>query len=612
MTSGSQGVRWATKHSMPMHSQRFIHSQRFTQQLQASDPSAAELAIELTATKDEKFGDYQISSAMAFAKKAGKNPRQVAEGWLAELQPLNAGKLELEIAGPGFINVKLTQDYLYQLLDQFSLKAWDMERPNQTVVVDYSSPNVAKEMHVGHIRSTILGDSIARILEYGGDRVLRQNHLGDWGTQFGMLCALLQESESDQASSGEGVGSLEGFYREANRRFKEDPEFEARARATVVALHEGDSATLELWAKVVAKSREHFQPLYERLKVSLKPEHECGESFYRHRLAGVVSDLREQFAAPKNGMEVRLSDGAVCCYLSGADGSPLFLGQDKEPLPFLIQKSDGAFLYSSTDLAACRYRVGDLKADRIIVVTDARQALHFKMLIETVTRAGWLDRPEHSRVKFEHITFGSILGADRKPLKTRSGDTVKLEELLDEAVERSLQVAAQNRELDEAAAKHASEVIGIGSVKYSDLSQNRSSDYIFSWDKMLSLDGNTAPYLLYAYARTRSILRKSESDLSTLAEAPWQLEEPVERSLAMLLLRFGETLEQVEQEWKINHLAEYLYSIAVATMRFCEKCSVLKASTPELRASRLRLIALTTDVLRKGLELLGISVLEQM
>jgi arginyl-tRNA synthetase len=207
----SQGVRWATKHSKRMHSQRFIHSQRFTQQLQASDPTAAELSIELTATKDEKFGDYQISSAMAFAKKAGKNPRQVAEGWLAQLQPINAGKLELEIAGPGFINVKLTQDYLYQLLDQFSLKAWDLERPNQTVVVDYSSPNVAKEMHVGHIRSTILGDSIARILEYGGDRVLRQNHLGDWGTQFGMLCALLQESESDQASSGEGVGSLEGF-----------------------------------------------------------------------------------------------------------------------------------------------------------------------------------------------------------------------------------------------------------------------------------------------------------------------------------------------------------------------------------------------------------------
>lgn len=563
--------------------------------------------VHLMPTKEARFGDYQCNAAMGEARKRGLNPRELATEWTEKLGPRLDGIARLEIAGPGFLNLSLNQSWLEEQLDRFQAQHWESGQPRRRVLVEYSSPNVAKEMHVGHIRSTILGDAVARICAFAGHDVVRQNHLGDWGTQFGMLCVHIQD-HPELASSD--LSSIDRLYKEASARFKEEPEFEKRAREAVVALHHGDPETLKLWEQVVEQSRRHFHPLYRRLHVLLSREDERGESAYRHQLAETVEWLQEHFAEPKNGLQVKLHEGAVCAFHWKDNGEPQFLNPEKQPLPFLIRKSDGAFLYATTDLAACRFRVDQLQADTIIVITDARQVLHFQMLISTARRAGWLD-PARGPVDFQHLTFGSILGPDRKPFKARSGETVKLAELLDEAVERARALLVENprfeftpEEVDQVA-----EAIGIGAVKYADLSQNRGTDYIFNWEKMLSFEGNTAPYLLYALARIRSILRKSGQAVGSAATL--QLGHSAERALAVHLLRFHEVLDVVIQDWKINLLAEYLFQLAGYYMKFYEECPVLKSEGLQ-RESRLRLCSQTAKVLEIGLDLLGIPQVERM
>ncbi|MBI3929151.1 MAG: arginine--tRNA ligase [Armatimonadetes bacterium] len=585
-----------------MRSIRELLGSRFQEALgKVLGPEAADLDPLVAPTRDERFGDYQCNLAMSAAKKLGRKPREIA----AEL--MAAVELEMceppEIAGPGFINLKLKADWLGQELSDFSPDRWGQEP--RTVVVDYSSPNVAKELHVGHIRSTIIGDAISRILEFGGHRVIRQNHLGDWGTQFGILCAYLKEVETQ----GLELSSIEQLYRAAAARFKTDQAFADQARAEVVALHQGEPSTRRAWQQVIELSRKRFIPLYRRMGVLLRQEDERGESFYNDRLPGVVEHLKQNFS-DEGRLRVVDSEGAVCVFLYDSEGQPRFLNPEGQPLPLLVQKSDGAFLYSTTDIAAIRFRVEELGADWIVYVVGAPQKLHFEMLFATVREAGYAP-PE---VKLEHVAFGSILGEDRKPFKTRDGGTVKLEELLDEAVERAAQLV-RDREADPRTALGLSleeipeiaEVVGVGGIKYADLSQSRTTDYVFSWDKMLSLEGNTAPYLMYAYARTRSLLAKA----GVFEPGPIRVEEEAELKLALALLRFPETLEAVQEGWRLNLLCDYLYGVAGLFSRLWETVQVLKAPEPQ-RLWRLRLCCCTGDVLKLGLGLLGIRVLQRM
>lgn len=567
----------------------------------------------LAQAKNPQFGDYQSNAMMSLAKQLKTNPRELGQKVCDAInQSPDAGQLleKCELAGPGFLNLHLSQEALETRLTPTHLtdpmRLPDEER--QTVVVDYSSPNVAKEMHVGHIRSTILGDAIARILEHLGHRVIRQNHLGDWGTQFGMLLAYYRRHPErlDQHSQ---LSNIEENYRQANELFKSDAVFEKEAREAVVQLHNQDPDALALWEKIVNLSRRHLHENYARLQVRLGEAEDCGESFYNPKLPSVVNQLKEEFAQPKNGVRVTLNEGAVCVFLDNEDGTPRFKNATDEPLPFLIQKSDGAFLYATTDLAALRYRADELHADWIIYVTDNRQALHFEMLFATAHATG-LDRlPNGERVKLQHITFGSILGQDKKPLKTRDGGTVKLSSLLEEAVDRASEKVAESSLVGGAEKDEIAEKIGIGAIKYADLSQNRQTDYIFTWEKLLALEGNTAAYLMYAYARLSKMLRESEQDLS---QAKIHLAQEAERRLALALCRFPETLESLTGEWRLNALTDHLYSTASALMKFYDECPVLKESDPAVRASRLLLCQTTAQVLKTGLGLLGISTVDRM
>ncbi len=596
---------------------------------------------------DDKFGDYQSNVAMSLAKRVGARPRDVAARVVEALQsdPQVASLCEpFEIAGPGFINIRLRTDVLGSLLnsipavpaedDALDRLGIEPDPEPQTVVVDYSSPNVAKQMHVGHLRSTIIGDTIARVLEFEGHRVIRQNHVGDWGTQFGMLCAYLKEVyPSALERPGEvHLEDLEDFYRRATARDKEDPAFHERARAEVVALHRHEPATLKSWEFIVAESRRHYESVYRRLGVALQREHERGESFYAERLAPLVDDLARQFPPgapaglpPASGVpsiRVEESDGALCIFHRTQAGEPVFRNPEGKPVPMIIRKSDGAFLYATTDLAALDFRIRELEADRIIYVTDARQAMHFEMLFATVRAAGWTLRPARlEEVRLDHVTFGSILGEDRKPLKTRTGENIKLSGLLDEAVARAESLIrgneadpAKRRGFTEDEIRDIAEAVGIGAVKYADLSQNRQSDYVFSWDKMLAMEGNTAPYLMYAYARIRSIYRRGRERGGTgsTLNAPLQLARPAERVLGRQILRFPETLEGVTAGLRINLLTDYLYELAGAFMRFYESCPVLAAEDETVRAARLRLCDLTARTLKAGLQILGIRVVERM
>ena len=650
----------------------------------------ADSPVVLQPTKNAEHGDFQINGVMGAAKKAKQNPRELAQK-VAEALAGNDVIESAEVAGPGFINLRLRPEFLahniHTALNDARFGIAKTDKP-QTVVIDYSSPNLAKEMHVGHLRSSIIGDSISRVLEFMGNTVIRQNHVGDWGTQFGMLVAYLVEQQKDNAAFE--LADLEQFYRAAKVRFDEDPAFADTAREYVVKLQGGDETVLALWKQFVDISLSHAQAVYDTLGLKLSPEDVAGESKYNDDLQPVVDDLVQKGLAVED-------DGAKVVFLDE------FKNKEGEPAAFIVQKQGGGFLYASTDLACLRYRIGRLKADRLLYVVDHRQALHFEQLFTTSRKAGYL--PED--VKAEFIGFGTMMGKDGKPFKTRSGDTVKLVDLLTEAVERAtalvkeknprnemedwadlandvlqdirdveesyveesykefdkymeelgfepdkngisniqhssqsndkelekikenlLQVAKDTKSLiisddgelrsrrspeyySEPARKDIAKIaraVGIGAVKYADLSKNRTSDYVFDWDAMLSFEGNTAPYLQYAYTRVQSVFRKAgEWD----ATAPTILTEPLEKQLAAELLKFEDVLQSVADTAYPHYLAAYLYQIATLFSRFYEACPILK-SEGTTRNSRLQLAKLTGNTLKQGLELLGIDVLDVM
>ena len=543
--------------------------------------------IVLQSAKDAKHGDFQINGVMGAAKKVGQNPRELAQKIAAELNGKGAFA-GAEVAGPGFINLRLSPEFLVQQLSG-SLNIEKTATPN-TVVIDYSSPNLAKEMHVGHLRSSIIGDSISRVLEFLGHKVIRQNHVGDWGTQFGMLVAYLVEQQKDNAEFK--LADLEQFYRNAKIRFDEDAAFADLAREYVVKLQSGDEAVLALWRQFVEISLQHAEEVYAKLGLKLQRADVAGESSYNADLHNVINELEAKCLAVD-------SDGAKVVFLDE------FKNKEGEPAAFIVQKQGGGFLYATTDLACLRYRVNVLKADRLLYVVDTRQDLHFKQLFATSRKAGWL--PEN--VSAEFIGFGTMMGKDGRPFKTRSGDTVKLVDLLDEAVERATKlVKDKNPELSDLDVVKIGETVGIGAVKYADLSKNRTSDYVFDWDNMLSFEGNTAPYLQYAYTRVQSVFKKA-GDWNV--QAALKLEQPLEQQLAVELLKFEDVLQSVAETSFPHYLANYLYQLATLFSRFYEACPILKAEG-DVRDSRLKLAQLTGETLKMGLDLLGIDVLDVM
>ncbi|CEA05094.1 arginyl-tRNA synthetase [Pseudomonas saudimassiliensis] len=567
-----------------------------TLQNQGVLPSDITPAIQVETARDKSHGDFASNLAMMLAKPARMKPRDLAEQLVAAL-PHSDAVAQVSIAGPGFINFFQARDWLaaqlQKALDDAQLNV-PQAAPAQRVVVDYSSPNLAKEMHVGHLRSTIIGDAVVRVLEFLGHEVIRQNHVGDWGTQFGMLLAYLEENSVDAEAE---LGDLEGFYRQAKQRFDESEEFANRARERVVQLQAGDPACLELWHRFNAISLGHCQAVYDRLGVSLTPADVRGESAYNDQLADVVASLQQAGLLTE-------SDGARCVFLDE------FKTSDDKPLPVIVQKAGGGYLYATTDLAAMRYRQQELQADRVLYFVDQRQALHFQQVFAVARKAGFVA----DSMQLEHMGFGTMNGADGKPFKTRDGGTVKLVDLLEEAEQRAYQLVAQkNPELDPAELQQIARAVGIGAVKYADLSKHRSSDYNFNFEQMLSFEGNTAPYLMYAYTRVASVFRKIDRDMSQLDDlAPLVLAAEPEIDLAAHLAQFGSLLEYVAREGTPHSLCHYLYELAGRFSSFYENCPILAADEPAQRDSRLRLAALTGRTLRQGLNLLGINTLERM
>ncbi|WP_263082054.1 arginine--tRNA ligase [Endozoicomonas sp. Mp262] len=545
------------------------------------------------------FGDYQCNAVMAAAKKMGIPPRELAQKVIDHLQ-LDGIAEKTEIAGPGFINIYLSPTWLATGLQEALASdsiGVEKAKEQQTVVVDYSAPNVAKEMHVGHLRSTIIGDASVRTLEFLGHKVIRQNHLGDWGTQFGMLIAHLEELEKEnQETLGMELSNLETFYREAKKRFDEDQVFAERARKYVVQLQAGDEYCTKLWKKLVDVTLAHNQETYDRLNVSLTMADVMGESAYNDNLPVIIKELGEKGLLTED-------QGAQVVFLDE------FKNKQGEPMGVIVQKSDGGYLYTTTDLAAIRHRCHTLNADRILYYVDARQGQHFDQIFNIVRKAGFAS--EHTEL--EHHAFGMMLGKDGRPFKTRTGGTIKLADLLDEAEERAARViASKSTNLDEEQKVRVIKAVAMGSVKYADLSKNRTSDYIFDWDNMLSFEGNTAPYLLYAYTRIMSIFRKAgitESDLN----GEITLTEPAERDLALRVNQLSEVLDSVAKEGMPHQLCSYLYDLAGAFMKFYEACPVNKDGVAvEVRDSRLQICSITARVLKQGLDLLGIETVEQM
>lgn len=550
----------------------------------------------ITASKPE-FGDYQSNGVMSVAKKIGSKPRKLAnlvvEAIAAQSNPLIE---RLEVAGPGFINIHLSDAALIQRANEIEGdlgKLIPQADAPKKIVVDYSSPNLAKEMHVGHLRGTIIGDCLARVLERQGHEIIRQNHVGDWGTQFGMLISYMRELGEAQGGLPTQLADLESFYRAAKQRFDEDPEFANIARSSVVKLQGGDEEHLTAWQLFIDESLKHCQAVYDKLNVTLSRKDLKAESFYNKELEGVVKKLEDAAL-------LSVSDGARCVFL------PEFTGKDGEPLPVIIQKTDGGYLYATTDLAAVAYRSFTLQAERSLYVVDARQSLHFQQVFAVARAAGFASE----NISLEHIAYGTMMGKDGRPFKTRSGDTIKLVDLLDEAIRRAHElVAGKNPGLEGAVYSEIAEKVGIAAVKYADLSKNRTSDYVFDWSSMLSFEGNTAPYLMYAYARIRSILRKQESGLENIQITT--ATEAAERNLLLKILQLPEIVDMVARDCYPNFLCNYLYELAGLFMRFYESCPILKAE-PELRDSRLALSALAAATLQQGLGLLGIETLEQM
>src|SRR5690554_489334 len=552
----------------------------------------------VAAAKKAGFGDYQANGAMAAAKKMATNPRQLAAK-IVELVELDDIADTLEIAGPGFINIHLKSQWLAQAVaeaEQDQALAIKATTAPQTIVVDYSGPNLAKEMHVGHLRSSIIGDALVRILGRLGHKVIRQNHVGDWGTQFGMLIAELEETLQADASAAMALKDLEVFYQQAKTHFDADPAFADKAREYVVKLQSGDAKVLKLWQQFKDISLEHSADIYRKLNLTLKDSDVCGESFYNDALAPLVQALKEQQLAVED-------QGAQVVFL------PELADKEGNPSPVIIQKQGGGYLYATTDLAALRYRANTLHADRILYFIDARQSLHMQQVFTLARKAGFVS----SRVSLEHHAFGTMMGSDGKPFKTRSGGTVKLAALLDEAVGRAAQVLSdKNTELTPVEAHAVARKVGIGAVKYADLCKTRTNDYVFNWDSMLSFEGNTAPYLQYAYTRIQSIFRKAGLNPDTL-NSEVLVGTSEEKALALKLLQFGEVLDAVARDAMPHLLCTWLYDLASLYMSFYEACPVLKEGVaPATRDSRLRLCHGVARSLATGLDLLGIEVMEKM
>ena len=572
---------------------------RFAQAIGAAfGPEHAGVDPILRRSTSERFGDYQANVAMSLAKVVGRNPREVATTIAEHLDVAGIAEPP-EVAGPGFLNLRLLPEHLSAGVQGLAadprLGVREAEQP-ETVVVDYSSPNVAKEMHVGHLRSTIIGDAIVRVLEHLGHRVIPQNHLGDWGTNFGMLIEHLEEVGADAAAEL-SVGDLEAFYQQAKQKFETDPAFAERARLRVVALQRGDEAALRSWRLLIDLSTAYFSTVYGLLGVRLTDDAIAGESFYNPMLADVAEELQAQ------GLAV-IDEGALCVFPPG------FTGRDGKPFPLMVRKSDGGFAYDATDLAALRYRVCELGAQRVVYVVDARQAQHFALLFAAGEMAGWLGNGRRA----EFVPFGTVLGADGRPFRTRAGGTVKLIALLEEAVERADAVVREkNPDLDPATRAEVARQVGVGAVKYADLSNDRLKDYVFDLDRMLAMDGNTAPYLQYAHARICSIFRKAGAEGGADGTAPSVVVvAPAERALALQLLSFEGVVQATAETLQPHRLCTYLFELAGSFTTFYEHCPVLRADTPEERASRLVLCSLTARVLRQGLDLLGIEAPERM
>ena len=543
-----------------------------------------------------QFGDYQANGMMAVAKKLGQAPRQLAEQVIQHLD-LNGIASKVEIAGPGFINIFLDRAWLAaQTAQALQLPRLGVSAvAPQTVVVDYSAPNVAKQMHVGHVRSTIIGDAAVRTLEFLGHNVIRANHVGDWGTQFGMLIAYLEKQQNEHHEEI-ALADLEAFYREAKVTYDADEAFAERARNYVVKLQGGDEYCRSMWKKLVDITMSQNQQVYDRLNVTLTRKDVMGESLYNDMLPGIVADLREK------GLAVT-SEGATVVFLDE------FKNKEGEPMGVIIQKKDGGYLYTTTDIACAKYRYETLHADRVLYYIDSRQHQHLMQAWTIVRKAGYVP----DSVPLEHHMFGMMLGKDGKPFKTRAGGTVKLSDLLDEALERARRlVAEKNPDMPADELEKLANAVGIGAVKYADLSKNRTTDYIFDWDNMLAFEGNTAPYMQYAYTRVLSVFRKANIDESVLANATVTLTEDREAQLAARLLQFEETLSVVARDGTPHVMCAYLYDLAGLFSGFYEHCPILSAESEAVRHSRLKLAQLTAKTLKLGLDTLGIETVERM
>ncbi|TVT60869.1 arginine--tRNA ligase [Amycolatopsis rhizosphaerae] len=567
---------------------------------EAIERARPELAGSDPVVRRSEHADFQSNAALALAKRVGAKPRELAT---QVAEALDGGPIgAVELSGPGFLNLTVPDRAVWgQVSARLASSRLGVDSPEEgrRTVLDYSAPNIAKEMHVGHLRTTIIGDSLARVLGFLGAEVIRQNHLGDWGTQFGMLIQYLDEHPEtawhhDELSGGtSAVSALDELYKAARKEFDADPAFAERARARVVALQSGDPATLAKWKEIVAESERAFRDIYDRLGVLLTPEDSVGESFYNSLLGDTITELVDA------GIAVE-SDGALVVF------SEEVTGTEGNPVPLMVRKRDGGYGYDTTDLATIRYRIHDLKANRLLYVTDSRQALHFRLIFEAARRAGWLT----DTVAAEHVPFGTVLGPDGRPFKTRAGGTVRLMDLLDDAVARARAVVAEkNPGLDPVELDRIAEQAGIGAVKYADLSTSRVKDYTFDLDRMVSFTGNTGVYLQYAHARIRSILRNAGDPESEID--PSIPLEPAERALALELDAYGTTLAEVGEALEPHRLCGYLYDLARDFTTFYEACPVLKAEEP-VRGNRLALCGLTARTLKHGLGLLGIAAPERM
>ncbi|WP_392564151.1 arginine--tRNA ligase [Orbus wheelerorum] len=560
----------------------------------AGAPSDCDALIKQSAKA--QFGDYQANGIMAAAKKLAINPRELADNVVKHLSIADYVS-KIEIAGPGFINLFLNENWLAKqsdlALNNEKLNLTLADKP-QNIIVDYSAPNVAKEMHVGHLRSTIIGDASVRVLSFLGHNVIKANHVGDWGTQFGMLIAYLEKMQNENANDM-ALSDLETFYRESKKHYDEDPVFAEKARNYVVKLQGGDEYCRAMWRKLIDITMTQNIATYKRLNVTLSLEDTMGESIYNAMLPGVVADLKAQ------GIAVE-SNGATVVFLDE------FKNKEGEPMGVIIQKRDGGYLYATTDITAVKYRYEALHADRILYYIDSRQHQHLEQVWLIAHKANYIP----SSLQLEHHMFGMMLGKDGKPFKTRSGDTVKLNDLLDEAIERATTlIKSKNPDLSHDELAAIVDAVAIGAVKYADLSKNRTTDYVFDWDNMLSFEGNTAPYLQYAYTRVLSIFRKAELSADNLA-GQISLEHDKERALAIKLLQFNETVNIVANDGLPHVLCAYLYDIATLFSSFYEHCPVLSAETEALKQSRLKLAALTAKTLKIGLDMLGIKTIEKM